>query len=356
MHSYYSKQVDFFTKAVTGDDINDDGQDSTNAGDSNSDTENNIDNYNDNSHHANARESEADRLLSNSTHSYGTIDLLRNDELITEADSIYEISHQVKYRNFLKDHSAYFFLAAFFLCVGPLEMYINNMGSLVILINKLATLQNPTTTSESSATAMSMLELIQPHNLSVQGKSISISTQVSYHAFFSTAIRLLVGALSDYLALQSPRKLFFKNGLCRVWLLLIVLVIGIIGQLLIALVLYSFKNSDTAGSVSGNVNVLFDAISSLAGLSYGGIFTIYPSVIASIWGVEILGSTWGSYMVAPAFSSLLFGIIYAKIYDHFYNYKVFILFVITAASLAVSAVLTLATWKLSWSKKGFSVF
>lgn len=276
--------------------------------------------------------------------SYSSLDLYRNDDLINEVDSINKISHTAKYRQFLHDRSAYVFLAAFFLCVGPLEMYINNMGSLIQLVN---TLNHKDLKSE-------LLSRIQPGKIQ-PGKihDILISEQVSYHSLFSTVIRLAISGLSDMLALKSRSRLFFKQGLCRVWLLVAVLIIGVLDQGLIVYLLMRFK---TPNQDMVTVSPTYTLVSALAGISYGGVFTLYPSIIASIWGLDILGSTWGLYMVAPAFSSILFGIIYARIYDFFTNYKVYTLFVVTGACLMCSSVLILLTWKLNWSKRGFLVF
>lgn len=258
-------------------------------------------------------------------------DALHNDELIDEADLVAELSHQKRFKKFLREPSAHIFLAAFFLCIGPLEMYINNMGSLTVLVNKL--------------TADHMLEIVS------NTKNISISTQVSYHAFFSTCIRLAVGGASDYLARVSPDKLFFKKGLSRVWLLIICLAVGAVDQFGILYMLWCFQ-----GSKYKKMDTMFKIISSGAGLSYGGIFTLYPSIMASIWGIEILGSTWGTYMVAPAFASILYGVVYAQFYDHYGDYRVGVVFLGTAVSILLSLGLTYFTWRFHWAKRGYDIF
>ena len=131
--------------------------------------------------------------------------------------------------------------------------------------------------------------------------------------------RLVLGVLSDYLS----------KYICRVWLLLFIVVVGLMGQL-----------TETSAILNG--------------AAYGGMFTLYPTIVASIWGIDIMGSTWGSFMVAPATGSVLFSMLYGKNADScstcLQRY-----FYLTASSLGVSCILVLIAWRL-WFKRGFKKF
>ena len=99
----------------------------------------------------------------------------------------------------------------------------------------------------------------------------------------------------------------------------------------------------------------------LSGISYGGLFTIYPAIIASVWGVDILGLTWGSFMVAPAIGSVGFSLLYGTQSDSkctkgasadcLLGYLT-----VTSTSLLFSLVVVMITWRCIWSKRGLKVF
>ena len=48
----------------------------------------------------------------------------------------------------------------------------------------------------------------------------------------------------------------------------------------------------------------------VSGAGYGGLFTVYPTIIASIWGIDMLGTIWGSFMVGPAIGLVIFLLLY----------------------------------------------
>lgn len=112
-----------------------------------------------------------------------------------------------------------------------------------------------------------------------------LSKQISLLSIFSTISRLIVGITSDYV-----NKLF---------ILVTILFLGIINQYL---------------SINYDVVSLITIIN---GFIYGGLFTIYPTILSEIWGVDILGSTWGLFMISPAISSTIFSLIYGSLLDNF---------------------------------------
>jgi len=220
--------------------------------------------------------------------------------------------HKAKFMKFLKDFSTYILLFSLLLSIGPSEMYITNMGSLI--------------------------KAISPKS--------SISDQVSIHAVFSTLSRLSLGALSDFLVtkFKIPRSL----------LLLVIILIGLITQVLIACSIF--------------VSDQYYIISALSGITYGGLFTLYPTVIFSIWGPEIFGSAWGSFMVAPAIGSTSFGLVYGFTYDSscniftesskqlsYHSNCASLVFWINSIGFILSAILLVFAWKGIWIKRGISL-
>ncbi|CCH42569.1 putative transporter MCH1 [Wickerhamomyces ciferrii] len=215
-------------------------------------------------------------------------------------------NHKSKFMKFLKDISTYILLFSVLLSIGPSEMYITNMGSLV--------------------------NAISPKSL--------IPNQVSIHAVFSTLSRLSLGALSDFLV--------SKYHIARSWLLLFIILLGLLTQFCIANSIF--------------IKDQYYIISALSGFSYGGLFTLYPTVIFSIWGSEIFGSAWGSFMIAPAIGSTSFGMIYGLFYDKSCQISteslvgstncISLVFWINSLAFGFSALLLIIAWKGVWEKRG----
>jgi MFS family permease len=219
-----------------------------------------------------------------------------DDDLVTD--------HKTKFMDFLKDISAYILLVCFFFTIGPSEMYITNMGSLI--------------------------DTISPGS--------SISNQVSIHAIFSTLARLSLGALSDFVS--------SKYGMSRIWLLLAVLILGLLTQVFIALETFSGQQ--------------YFITSLLSGFVYGGLFTLFPTIVLSIWGSEIFGSVYGFYMLSPAIGSSLFGMLYGIVYDSrcwvdSLSGCVGPVFWITALSFGISAMLLILAWRCIWVRKAEAI-
>lgn len=146
-----------------------------------------------------------------------------------------------------------------------------------------------------------------------------LPNQVSIMAASSTGARLLLGVLSDYVS----------EYVCRVWILVVVIMVGVVGQ---------FSQSSAI----------------LNGVSYGGMFTIYPTIVASIWGIDIMGSTWGSFMVAPAVGSVIFSMFYGRNADSCSDCLLHY-FYTTAGAMIISCIFVLVAWKI-WYAKGFTRF
>ena len=222
-----------------------------------------------------------------------------DNSLLPQRSIVEPVNHRQRFLLFIKDPSAWLLLVSLMLNLGPLEAFQNNLGSIV-------------------------------KNLSAND---DISNQLSVLATSSTVARLLIGGISDYLA--SPER---KWPLCRIWLLAIAIAFGVAGQF------------------SATLTDEFTTTTALNGASYGGIFTLYPTVVATIWGVDMMGTTWGSFMVAPAIGSVSYSLLYGKLIDSGNLQYVRYYFQISGYSILLSLVCVLVVWKGIWWNRGFKLF
>lgn len=208
--------------------------------------------------------------------------LAENTELIP-ISSIEPPNHQQKFINFLKDPKMYILLASLFLILGPLETFQNNLNSLLGLV----------------------------------GHPEGLSNQIMLLSLFSTITRLVVGILSDYINKR---------------------------DILIALLMLG-TSSHILSYLSLNISTL-SIITVFNGITYGGVFTIYPTILAEIWGVEMLGSTWGLFMIAPAVSTSLFSLLYGNFLDSFGNLSLYSKICSFGTFLSIVLVITVRNAKI----------
>lgn len=229
--------------------------------------------------------------------------------LLPQRSNIEPVDHKARYIRFLKDKSAWVLLISLLLNIGPMESFQNNLGLII----------DSTTGGEGILT-----------------------DQVSIIALLSTGIRLVVGVVADYLS--SSKRRF---PICKMWLMMTFIVVGIIAQ------------------VAAIKGVSFTTVSILSGICYGGLFTIYPTVIASVWGVDLMGSTWGSFMVAPAIGSILFSLLHGNQMDgckNRGNYKngsdgcLLHYFETTGVALFLSLIFVVVSWRGFWWRRGLKTF
>ncbi|KAF8456889.1 major facilitator superfamily domain-containing protein [Terfezia claveryi] len=209
-------------------------------------------------------------------------------------------------RMFLIDPTMYLFAAGVFLTTGPGESFINNMGTIIRSLY----------TPDTAAAAPSI-----PIHLKQQNH-ISTATHVSIIALTSTIARLIAGSLSDYLAPTLPvgpppphaaepgylgwwkKYLSRKPTVSRMWLL-----IGFAGLMCMAQLFVAAGGVDQAGE-------RFWLVSSAMGAGYGAVFTLAPTIVSLVWGVENFGTNWGIIAVTPAVGATLYGVVFAMNYDN----------------------------------------
>ncbi|KAI5804121.1 putative transporter MCH1 [Peziza echinospora] len=200
-------------------------------------------------------------------------------------------------REFLADRTMWWFAIGVFLVTGPGESFINNMGTLI------QTLYTPEVSQGSIP-----LDTIKTR------EPISTATHVSIIALTSTLARLLAGSLSDYLAPVVPVsgaeaagpaiKNHRKLSMSRMYLL-----IGFAVLMCFAEVFVALGGVDQRGD-------RFWMISSAMGAGYGAVFTLAPTIVSVVWGVENFGTNWGIITVTPAVGATAFGLIFAVCYDN----------------------------------------
>ena len=200
----------------------------------------------------------------------------------------------VETRRFLCDTNMWLLAFGFFLVSGPVETFINNLGTIVMTLYPLS---------------------------SALPASNSASTQVTIYAVSSTLARFILGALSDILAPVTPDIQQFSPvtpsfddhedpfdaspsaksrsfTISRVTLLLTSAVFLFLGYALLLVVAPSSPS-------------IFTLITCLMGVVNGGSFCLVPIVISVVWGVENFGTNWGIVAMMPALGATLWSALYS---------------------------------------------
>ncbi|ODV83694.1 hypothetical protein CANARDRAFT_29689 [[Candida] arabinofermentans NRRL YB-2248] len=223
----------------------------------------------------------------------------------SNAENIEELkSQEQKYKEFLKDPTMKLTYVSLLLIGGVIDLYMANMGSLSMVVG--------------------------------HPELNSVSTQVIIFSVSSTFVRLIAGVVSDY----------FNDTYRTVQLLMCCMGLVLASFVLVA-INYDYLN----------------IISALCGAGTGSTYTILPNLVAMIWGVDILGSTWGFFLSAPSFGSMIFGVLYAIRFDTacvsitkagrsvFTYYCLTLPFGMFAGGTFLGAATIYLCWILSWSKR-----
>lgn len=172
--------------------------------------------------------------------------------------------------NVLFDCSFYLLGIIMLLTLGPVEMFVTDMNSLKQLINN----------------------------------DINSNTMVSMFAITSTASRILMGLISDYLINN-------KKSLKLVFIPLMILALG--SQLLILFCIQDWSIFHLKLNYDKKNLAIF--ISMLIGFNYGSFYTIYPTLTIFKWGNKQFSKNYGLLMIAPAVGSIISCLQYAQIFD-----------------------------------------
>jgi MFS family permease len=201
-------------------------------------------------------------------------------------------------RRFLSDHTMWFLALGFFLVTGPVETFINNVGTMV------TTLYPPP-------------EMIPDSN--------DPALHVAILGITSTIARLAAGILSDvispspspphqYRALTPSASQTLSNPFdsrARGWrqctVSRLTLLVSTAGLFLVALI---YMLAVVPASPQS-----FPFVTALIGLVNGACFALVPLLISSVWGVENFGTNWGIVATMPALGATVWSALYSVGYD-----------------------------------------
>lgn len=208
--------------------------------------------------------------------------------------------------HFMLKKETWILMATFILVSGPLEIYLNNIGA---IMSATPTHQTP-------------------------------SSHVAAFSALSTLARLTVGAFSDYIRPRVSTATVVAAILAATGIVHILLACGLF-----------------------STPAFFYLVSAMNGFSYGAMFTLYPTMVALIWGVEGFGSHWGLFILSPALGSVFYGIVFGKVYQAHSdplgiclgNQCYDLTFYLSGSGICLAALLVLALWKYSWIKEGVSL-
>ncbi|KAJ7685074.1 MFS general substrate transporter [Mycena polygramma] len=178
-----------------------------------------------------------------------------------------------------------YFLVFFMLLavtLGPCEMIISNVGTIVLSLP-------PASSSVFS------------------GSSGAAAFQVKVLAITNTVTRLLIGPIADYVSpmTSGPLPTHRKHYISRA--------VFLAGPA--AVLALSFLWMEVVVRSQADIWVL----SVGTGIAYGATFTVLPSIIASVWGTHRAGRNFGIVVYAPLTGTTVFSSLYAFISDSAYH-------------------------------------
>ncbi|KAK9370066.1 major facilitator superfamily domain-containing protein [Lipomyces kononenkoae] len=214
---------------------------------------------------------------------------------------------------FSRDWTAWGVALALFATIGPGEMFLNNMGSVI-----------------------RSLSLPRP----------SAPTNVSIIAFSSASMRIIGGVVSDHISTKQGRRY------SRMLVVLFFTTLLVFGHSFVAL-----------GGLQVSSGRWFWTVSASLGAGYGAIFTLAPTIVSLVWGTEQFGTVWGLLFVFPAVGSMVYELIYATIYDYnahdehlCYGLNCYqTTFVITGTSCVLAVIVWSCVWRLGWQRRGLFI-
>ncbi|ANB15660.1 Mch1p [Sugiyamaella lignohabitans] len=224
------------------------------------------------------------------------------------------LTQRERLKVFIVSHETWLLMLAFVLTSGPLEMYLNNIGAII--------------------DTMSTGRDLPYQRLDVILSAPSSANNVSIFSAFSTIARLSVGVFSD---IVRPR-------LSTAMVLTIIVFTTAIAHFLLAL-----------GVFAQDAGRLFYISSMINGFSYGALFTLYPTMVACVWGVKSFGTNWGLFILGPAIGSVIYGILFGAIYQRATSgltcagndcYE--ITFLVSGSGIVVASLVIFYLWHYSW--------
>jgi MFS family permease len=251
---------------------------------------------------------------SNNARHYGTIDSDDDNDTLDDTEALTASLLKVRdeeqrkktwllnneTRRFLSDHTMWLLALGFFLVTGPVETFINNLGT--------------------------MLAALYPPNTEIPDLN-SRATNVSVLALTSTIARLLAGLVSDLISPSPPEKSAHAqysaftpvshhvsnpfDALPRQRCSISRLTLLIISAGLLLTVGYLLLLSPLITSHPSS----FVAVSAILGTVNGAAFALVPLLISGVWGVQNFGTNWGIVAMMPALGATLWSALYSVGYQ-----------------------------------------
>lgn len=215
--------------------------------------------------------------------SYGsTIDTKKQPKPPSSSSSSLQGQKPSSLKKFFYDPTAWILFLCFVFVTGPLEMFVNDMG---MIINTIPTIATPSINTISSSSSSSGGD-----------GSISVGSHISLFSAFSTFARLAMGLISDFLE---------HRYISRAYLFVIILGLTSLSHFLLA-----------SGVLTLPDHPIFSIASISNGFSYGSCFTITPTLVALIWGLDHYGTYWGTFVLAPSIGATVYGYLFAVVYQN----------------------------------------
>ncbi|KAF9483901.1 MFS general substrate transporter [Pholiota conissans] len=227
-------------------------------------------------------EMDSDAIASDSTNEEETTPLLVPDSEVAAAVAIDKPKYPSTIRELVKTVDFWLFAVYCLFILGASEMVISNIGTI----------------SES-------LPAAPYHSTLASTSSSSAALQVKLLSIANTISRIVVGPLADFV---SPIASFLPSG---VRTFPRKHVISRFSFLAGAASLLSLTFIWLAVGVHNQAQLW--ALSIGTGLSYSATFTVIPSLLSSLWGLQHLGRNFGFMMYAPFTGTPIFSYIYASI-------------------------------------------
>ena len=289
---------------------------------------------------------------------YGTIDEDEDDE--DDEDEVEDLSASIlkardeerrkklwllnnETRRFLSDHTMWLLALGFFLVTGPVETFINNLGT--------------------------MLAALYPPGVAIPEFN-SPATNVSILALTSTLARFAAGLISDLVSPSpadksahaqysafTPSSLHRSNPFdalprrrCSISRLTLLIVSAAMLLTLGYLLLLSPLTVEHPST--------FVCVSAILGWVNGAAFALVPLLISAVWGVQNFGTNWGVVAMMPALGATVWSAFYSIGYQAHVDESGLCFghecFAGVAAGMAGAGVAATGCWFwIGWGKNGW---
>ncbi|KAF8522205.1 MFS general substrate transporter [Hysterangium stoloniferum] len=185
----------------------------------------------------------------------------------------------------LRDYDFWILAATTLLAIGSCEMVIANIGTIAMTLPAQKSVSRiPTAFNTLSGTS-------------------AVTTQVQLLSLFNTLSRIITGPMADFI---SPVASYLPSGLLMLppqhKISRVVFLFGAIALMVLSFLWMIFGVTNQQQIWIFSVGI---------GIAYGSIFTVLPSLVASIWGTATLARNFGLITYSPFIGTSIFSYLYA---------------------------------------------